>query len=274
MRLGFIARIDEETFRFASETGFDGLEIMAGKWEGQGDDPTADAAHHAMELLTRFGLKALTVQWAEDYCALEDPVKRLREFVAFAEVLDTRILTVNAWIPAGASVDEQFGYYKKLWTEFAKVVEDAGVRLLIENCPHGGRNLGHSTASFRRMFELVPSEAIGIEFDPSHYVFQFMDYAAAIREFGARIQHAVHAKDTQIMKDRLDVVGLYGDQYLGERWWRFRMPGYGDVDWHAFFVALSDISYEGDVIIEHEDPTFGGQDGLRRGHKFLRNYVF
>ena len=122
------------------------------------------------------------------------------------------------------------------------------------------------------MFELVPSKAVGLEFDPSHFIFQFMDYTAAIREFGERI-YAFHAKDTQILCDKLNAVGLYGDQWQGTGWWRFRMPGYGDADWKAIFVALSDVKYDGDIIIEHEDPTYEGEEGLRRGAKFLRQFI-
>ena len=63
----------------------------------------------------------------------------------------------------------------------------------------------------------------------SHFISQFMDYLVAIRELGDRI-YAFHAKDTQILRDRLNRVGVYGDSWLGQGWWRFRMPGYGDAD--------------------------------------------
>lgn len=99
-----------------------------------------------------------------------------------------------------------------------------------------------------------------------------MDYLAAIREFGDRI-YAFHAKDTQILRDKLNRTGIYGDQWLNQGWWRFRMPGYGDADWKGIFVALSDVKYDGDIIIEHEDPTYPGEEGLRRGAKFLRQFI-
>ena len=273
MRLGFVCGINEPMFRFAKQAGFEGLEVMAGIWEGQGDQPTRDTAKRARALLDTYGLKALTVQWAEDYCQLKNPVERLKQFVAFAHAVDTRIIAVNAWVPGGLSVAERFDYYQKLWSQFAPIVEDSGLKLVIENCPHGGRNLGNCPASLRRMFELVPSMAIGLEFDPSHFIFQFMDYLAPIYEFGTRL-YAFHAKDTQILHGRMNEFGTLGDQYLNESWWRFRVPGYGDVDWRKVFVALSDIGYLGDIIIEHEDPVFGSEDGLTRASRFLRNYVF
>jgi len=196
----------------------------------------------------------------------------MKTMVEAATILDTKLITLNAWVPRGLKAAERFSYYQKTWSAFAKLAEDSGTRIAIENCPHGGANIGNCPDAFRRMFELVPSKAIGLEFDPSHFIFQFMDYLSAIREFGDRV-YAFHAKDTQILRDRLNRTGIYGDQWFDQNWWQFRMPGYGDADWRAIFVALSDIRYAGDIIIEHEDPTYEGEEGLRRGNKFLRQFM-
>jgi len=272
MKLGFVSVPSEEKIKFAREAGFDGIEVILGQWMGKGCDMTVENGRKAKEVLDKYGIKALTVQLGEDYCTSQDPVVRIQQTIEVAKIVGTKLVTVNAWVPGGLKPDEKFDYYKKTWPKFAKLAEDAGMRIAIENCPHGGANLGNCPQAFRRMFELVPSKAIGLEFDPSHFIFQFMDYLSAIREFGDRI-YAFHAKDTQVLRDRMNAVGIHGDQFLGERWWRFRMPGYGDVDWKALFIALSDIKYDGDIIIEHEDPTYGGDEGLRRGIKFLRQFI-
>jgi sugar phosphate isomerase/epimerase len=272
MGLGFVALPNEEKIGFAQEAGFDGIEVILGRWMGAGNDMTAENGKKAKNLLDKHSVKPLTVQLGEDYTQDPKPADRMKKTIEVAKIVGTKVVTVNAWIPKGLKVEEKYEYYRKLWTEIARMAEDAGVRVGIENCPHGGVNLGNCPAAFRRMFELVPSKAIGLEFDPSHYIFQFMDYLPAIREFGDRI-YAFHAKDTQIMRDRLNGTGIYGDQWLSQDWWRFRIPGYGDADWKAIFIALSDVKYDGDIIIEHEDPTYGGDEGLRRGCKFLRNFV-
>ena len=269
MRLGFVSVPEEQKIKFAGEAGFDGIEVNFGRW---GTDLTLENARKTKALLDQYGVKALTAALAEDYTAEPDPVARMKQMMAAAKLVGTALVTVNAWIPRRLKVEEKFAFYKKTWSEFARMAEDQGLRIAIENCPHDGGNLGNCPAAFRRMFELVPSAAIGLEFDPSHFIFQFMDYTSAIREFGGRI-YAFHAKDTQILCDKLNAIGLYGDRYLGESWWRFRMPGYGDADWKAIFTALSDIKYDGDIIIEHEDPTYEGEEGLRRGIKFLRQYI-
>jgi sugar phosphate isomerase/epimerase len=272
MKLGFVSIPSEEKIKFAQKAGFDGLEVIMGRWMGPANDMTVENAHKAKDLLERYQMKALTVQLGENYTDDPDPVERMRKTIAVAKVVGTPLVTANAWIPRGLKPEEKFSYYEKVWTEFARLGEEAGVRIAIENCPHGGLNLAYCPSTFQRMFELVPSKVIGIEFDPSHFIFQFMDYLAAIREFGDRI-YAFHAKDTQIMLDKLNRVGIYGDAWLDQGWWRFRMPGYGDADWKGIFIALSDIKYSGDMIIEHEDPTYEGEEGLLRGCKFLRQYI-
>jgi sugar phosphate isomerase/epimerase len=272
MKLGFVSVPNEVQIKLAREAGFDGIEVILGRWMGADHDMSAENGRRARDVLDRYGVKALTVQLGEDFTVDADPIERMRKTIEVASLVGTQLVTVNAWIPKGLKPDDKFAYYQKVWTRIARLAEDAGVRVAIENCPHGGANLGNCPAAFRRMFELVPSAAIGIEFDPSHFIFQFMDYLAAIREFGDRI-YAFHAKDTQILHNRLNQVGIYGDQYLEQGWWRFRMPGYGDADWKGIFTALSDIQYNGDMIIEHEDPTYAGEEGLRRGCKFLRQYI-
>jgi sugar phosphate isomerase/epimerase len=272
MKLGFVSVPDESKIKFTREAGFDGIEVNLGRWCGAENDMTAENAKKAKGHLDRHGVKALTVALAENYAEDPNPAGRMKKTIECAAILGTGVVTVNAWIPKDLKVEEKFEYYKKVWTEFARMAEGNGVRIAIENCPHGGLNLGNCPDSYRRMFDLVPSRAIGLEFDPSHFIFQFMDYLAAIHEFGDRI-YAFHAKDTQILRDRLNRVGIYGDSWLGQGWWRFRMPGYGDADWKGIFVALSDIKYDGDIIIEHEDPTYAGEEGLRRGGKFLRQFM-
>jgi len=273
MQLGFVSGIKEDSFRIANEIGFDGVEIAVGKWAGRDGEPTSENAQRTKELIGKYGLKALTVQWAEVHYELENSVDRLKQLVVFANGVETNMITTNLWVPPDMAISDRFNYFKKIWIELAKIAEDAGMKIAIENCPHGVKNLASCPATFRRMFELVSSNALGLQYDPSHFVFQFMDYLAPIREFGPRI-YSFHAKDTQILYDRLNDVGVYGDQYGQDGWWRFRVPGYGDIDWRKIFIALSDIGYAGDVIIEHEDPVLCGEDGLRRGYRFLQDYIF
>jgi len=177
---------------------------------------------------------------------------------------------VNAWVPREASLDDKFAAYNRIFGELAKVARDKGCLIAIENCPHGFANIAWSPANWERMFNDLPTKTVGLEYDPSHLVWQGIDYVAALRKFGSRV-YAFHAKDTEIMPDKLSYGGIYGSG-----WWRFRIPGHGDINWKRLFTILDDLNYGGDIIIEHEDPVFSGarrDEGLRLGLKFLRQFV-
>jgi sugar phosphate isomerase/epimerase len=133
----------------------------------------------------------------------------------------------------------------------------------------GGTNIARSPKIFRRIFETW-GDAVGINFDPSHLVWQMIDQGRFIREFGGRIVH-VHAKDAMIDRE-----GLYenGVTSMGMGWQVPRMPGLGDVDWPGFFSALYRAGYDGPVIIEHEDRSFeGSDDKVKRGFLIARDVL-
>jgi len=269
MKLGFVTDLRSERVALAAANGFDGIEVAVG-WGGcplHPESATDDECRAARALLDDNHIEALTVLWGEDQTTLEDPVARFRRVVEMARLLGAEIISTNCWAPHGAALDEQHAWTVTLWGECARVAEDSGVRVAFENCPHGGANYLRTPATFEAFFEAVPSPALGLEFDPSHFVFQFIDPVPEIRAFGERI-YAFHAKDTQILKQELQRTGIHG-----ENWWRFRVPGYGDLDWRSIFIALSDIRYTGDIIIEHEDPVFGGPEGLVLAAQHLRPFI-
>ena len=105
----------------------------------------------------------------------------------------------------------------------------------------GGKNLATTPAIWRRMFEDIPSPNFGLNFDPSHFIWQQMDYLAPLAEFRSRIFH-VHAKDARIDRAALDQHGVLSYPKL---WHTPKIPGLGDVRWGRFFAALSDIGYDG-----------------------------
>ena len=138
----------------------------------------------------------------------------------------------------------------------------------------GGHNIAYSPHVWRRILEEWRRRRSGMNFDPSHLVWQMIDQARFIKEFGPHFLH-VHAKDVMIDRD-----GLYerGIMSVGMGWQVPRMPGLGDIDWSAFFSGLYRAGYDGPVIIEHEDRKFEGSDeavkrGFRLARDVLRPYV-
>jgi sugar phosphate isomerase/epimerase len=136
----------------------------------------------------------------------------------------------------------------------------------------GGKNLAISPAVWQRLFAELATPNFGLNFDPSHLIWQHIDYTRCIREFGQRIFH-VHAKDT-----RIDGDSIYSAGILGLGWHTPKLPGLGDVNWGAFFSALTDAGYRGAVCIEVEDRAFEGsledrQRALRQSKRFLKQFI-
>ena len=111
---------------------------------------------------------------------------------------------------------------------------------------------------------------LGLAYDPSHLVWQFIDPYLPLREFGHKVMH-VHAKDTQVLRDTLQDVGIEG-----QGWWRYRIPGWGEMNWTRIISDLSESGYGGVISLEHEDPVWEGAEekgthALRLGRDFLRS---
>ena len=172
------------------------------------------------------------------------------------------------------------GMFEAVWPEIIAHAEAEGIKVAIENCPMlftldewpGGQNMAISPAVWREMFRRLPSPNFGLNFDPSHLVWQHIDMVRAIREFGSRFFH-VHAKDLKIHADR-----LYEEGVMGLGWSIPKIPGLGDVNWGAFFSELSDVGYRGPVCIEVEDRAFevdlaARQHSLRLSRRYLEAYI-
>ena len=164
------------------------------------------------------------------------------------------------------SIKDNIPLFKEIFTPFCEEAERRKVRIAIENCPMmdrfnlRGENIAISPEVWDEMYRAVPSKALGIELDPSHMVWQGIDYIQAIYDYGDRIFH-IHAKDMEINRKVLKRVGILGQAFgetvgLGHGWWRARLPGWGEMDWPKFMTALIETNYKGNIDIEHEDDVF------------------
>jgi sugar phosphate isomerase/epimerase len=180
------------------------------------------------------------------------------------------------------SIDQNWSRFMDVWPTLVKTAADIGVKIGIENCPMlftgdewpGGKNLAVSPSIWRRMFESIPSPNFGLNYDPSHMVWQQMDYLQPLREFRDRIFH-VHAKDVRIDRHRLNDVGILAHPL---QYHLPKLPGFGEVDWGRFFSVLSDTGYRGPVCVEVEDRAYEGsledrKRALWQSERFLRTYL-
>ena len=176
------------------------------------------------------------------------------------------------------TLEENIELFKEVWPPIIRLAEENGVRVAIENCPMlfgkdqwpGGQNLMCTPAIYRRLFEIIPSESFGLNFDPSHYVWQQMDYIKTVRDFKDRIFH-IHFKDIKLYPERLAECGVlaYPLEYMSPK-----IPGLGDVNWSAFVSALNDIRYDGDAVIEVEDKAFEScREDVLKSIKLSKRYL-
>ena len=146
------------------------------------------------------------------------------------------------------------------------------MKLCFENCPLMG-NIAISPSLWQRIFERLPSDHLGLAYDPSHLVWEMIDPYAPIAEFASRIFH-VHAKDTRIDRERLKRTGILTDF----SWWQYVIPGRGELDWSRLLDVLKKIGYNGTVSLENEDAAYEGsvekvQEGLLAGKRYLESVL-
>jgi len=178
------------------------------------------------------------------------------------------------------TITENVNLFAKVFRPLLRYAAGRGVRIAIENCPMPGwqfeglaGNIAYSPWVWDMLYERVPDDNFGLNFDPSHLYWLGVDYLAAVEDYADRIFH-VHAKDTEIDEGALAHKG----SLLGGGWWRYRIPGMGELDWAKFISRLYEIGYDGALSIEHEDPVWGGseekvKEGLVIGGRFLEQFV-
>ncbi len=303
MQLGFVSAIladqsFEEVLAFARHSGFDCVEVMC--WPvTKAERRYAGVTHidvtnfgpaevaHVHSLYSAHGVAISGLGYYPNPLSPNEEeaqvaVAHLKKVIRAAALL--KIPQVNSFVGRDwtKSIDDNWPRFLKTWQPLIAFAEEHGVRVGIENCPMlftkdewpGGKNLAVSPAIWRRMFSDIPSPNFGLNYDPSHLIWQHMDYLAPIREFADRIFH-VHAKDVRIDRARLNDVGILAHPNL---YHTPKLPGLGDVDWGRFFSELTDSGYRGPICVEVEDRAYEGplaarHASLRQSATYLRNFV-
>src|SRR5262245_23020056 len=302
MQLGFVSAILpdqslEQVLAFASETGYDCVEIMCwpvSKAERRYAGVThldvaqfSDAdAKKTQDLVAKHGVEISGLGYypnvlSPDRDESSKCIAHLEQVILAAHRLNIRCVNTFIGRDWTRSVEDNWPRMLEVWKPLVRLAEDHDVKIGIENCPMlftkdewpGGKNLGNSPAIWRRLFaELRPN--LGLNYDPSHMIWQQMDYLKPIREFPERLFH-IHAKDVRLDRHKLDDVGILAHPNL---YHTPKLPGLGDVNWGQFFSALTDAGYDGPVCVEVEDRAYEGslerrKESLRQSHTYLRNFI-
>jgi sugar phosphate isomerase/epimerase len=303
MQLGFVSAILPdlsfgEVFAFARSTGYDCVEVMC--WPvGRADRRYAGVSHIDVtdtgdEAIARIrkvvdstgvaigGLGYYPNPLTPDREESKVAVTHLRSAIEAAKALNLPVVSTFVGRDWTRSIDDNWPLFRAVWPDLIRFAADRGIRIAIENCPMlftrdewpGGKNLASSPAIWRRMFEEIPSLNFGLNYDPSHLVWQQMDYIRPLREFASRI-FRVHLKDARVHRDRLDEVGILAHPL---EFHSPKLPGLGDVDWGRFFSALGDTGYDGPVCVEVEDRAYEAslaarKKALAQSHDYVRQFM-
>jgi sugar phosphate isomerase/epimerase len=162
-----------------------------------------------------------------------------------------------------------FDDFAKRWAPILDEFEKAKVNFALEVHPS---EIAFDIATAERALDAVKGhKRFGFNYDPSHLGYQGVDYVAFIRKFGKRIFH-VHVKDAWWGKGD-GTVGVFGGHTTfadPRRYWDFRSPGRGDIDFEQIIAALNDAGYRGPLSVEWEDSRMKREDGARQAVKFVR----
>jgi sugar phosphate isomerase/epimerase len=303
MQLGFVSAIVpdlslDEVFALAGSIGYDCVELMcwpAGKVERRyagithidviGMDQRAIDGIQELSAASGVAISSLgyypnplTPDAEESTIACS----HLKKVILAAKALNLSVVGSFVGRDWTRSVDDNWPRFKAVWPDLIKFAEDHGIKIAIENCPMlftrdewpGGKNLGHSPALWRRMFETIPSQNFGLNYDPSHLVWQMMDYIRPLHDFSDRI-FRIHLKDARVDRERLNQVGILAHplEYHSPK-----LPGLGEIEWAHFFAAVGDIGYDGPVCVEVEDRAYEADLDARKraliqSHDYVRPFV-
>ena len=303
MQLGLVSAIlDQSDFYemidIVAENGLDCVEVAC--WPaGKAERRYAGVSHIDTENLTKEQAEKYQAYAAEKKVAIsalayypnpldEDLEKRqlvidhIYSVIDAAKLMEINLVTTFIGRMPSKTISENLKEVEEVWKPILAYAEKQKVKIAIENCPMlftedewpGGQNLMTTPALFRKIFDLLDSEYIGLNFDPSHFVWQQMDYLAPIYEFKDKLFH-VHYKDIKVYWSKLQEVGVMATplEYMSPK-----IPGLGDVDWGKYVSALTDIGYSGYTCIEVEDRAFESdyedvKRSIKQSAHYLRNFV-
>jgi len=288
----------EEVFDYAASVGFKCVEVCcwpkgdsARRYSGVTHIDISNITREKMDYYLNYteksGVKISSLGYYpnaldSDSEARKIAVDHIMKLIDVSAQMGINLITTFIGKDKNKTVEENLELYKDVWTPIVRFAESQKVKIGIENCPMyfskdefpGGNNLASTPAIWRKMFELIPSDYLGLNFDPSHFCLLMADYIKPIFEFKDKIFH-IHLKDMKICRDKLDEYGVFSYPSL---WHAPKLPGLGCIDFGAFSGALNDIGFDGCACIEIEDRAFEGsiemvKSGIEQSYRFMSLYM-
>jgi len=301
--LGFVSAIlaektFEEVIDFASQHKFKCVELMCWPF-GKAERRYAGVTHIDVDALDDNRIKyinnylnsrSIYISGLGYYPNPLDPdleqsnmyFAHIKKVIAAAARLGIPVVNTFIGRDHAKNVSYNLGVFADKWPEIIAFADAKGIKIGIENCPMfftndewpGGKNLATTPAIWDKMFEIIPSANFGLNYDPSHMIWQHMDEIKPIYNYRERLHH-IHLKDAKVYKNKLDRVGIMANPL---EYHTPKIPGYGDVRWREFFSALTEVGYRGPACIEVEDKAFEKseadvQTAILTSRNFLNQYL-
>lgn len=298
--LGFVSAILghkrlEEVLDFAHAQGFACVEVMCWPSTNQDTRRYAGVSHIAVDQLSELDLANLKLRLDQHpvyisalgyYPNPMDPDEtqaafyreHIKKIIKAAKALG--IPRVNTFVGRDyrKNLADNIAKFKEVWPEIIALADALDIKIGIENCPMfftddewpGGKNLMTTPKIWDALFDIIPSPNFGLNYDPSHMVWQMMDYLYPIYHYKEKLHH-IHLKDVKLYRDKLDRVGILANplEYHSPK-----IPGLGDIQWGQFISALNDVRYRGPIVIEVEDKAYEQQEAdIERAILSARNHL-
>lgn len=303
MKLGFVSAIldgwtFEEMMDIAQSMGFQCVEVAcwpSGKAERRYagvshinvDDLKDDKIKYIQEYEKKSGVEISSLAFYPNImdANLEKRqynIDHLYKVIEASHKLGINMVTTFIGRDSNQCVEENLKLVAQIWPPILDFAKKLGVKIAIENCPMlfdntqwpGGQNLMTTPVIWKKVFEILPYDNLGINYDPSHFIWQMIDYIQPLYEFKDKIFH-VHCKDIKLDVEKLKRCGImaYPLEFMHPK-----LPGLGDVNWGKYISALTDIGYDGYTCIEVEDKAFESSrdkvlDSLRLSKKYMEQFV-
>ena len=222
-----------------------------------GGTDLAKLADKVKNMLDGTGVQVATLGY---YCnAIENPDhwETLRHVVEMAPLFGAPMVSTFAGAYEGKSVEEAMPKFKEVFTDITNRAAEKGLKVAIENCPMGGNwqhctcNIGFNPKAWEMMFNEVPADNFGLEWEPGHQIIQLIDPVAQLRQWVGKVIH-MHGKDATVDMDAVRRLGVFGAHDFAPQ----RTPGFGDTNWRDIFSILHQGGYESDICVEgYHDPV-------------------
>lgn len=300
MKLGFVSAIlDGWTFEkmmdTAQEMGFQCVEVAC--WPcGKAERRYAGVSHINVDELNVDYIKEYAAKCGVEISSLafypntmdadlekrQHNIEHLYKVIDASHKLGVNMVTTFIGRDSSKCVEENLELVAQIWPPILDYAKERGVKIAIENCPMlfdrtqwpGGQNLMTTPVIWKKVFDILPYDNLGINYDPSHFIWQMIDYIQPLYEFKDKIFH-VHCKDIKLDVEKMKRCGImaYPLEYMHPK-----LPGLGDVDWGKYISALTDIGYDSFTCIEVEDRAFESSkekvlDSLKLSKKYMEQFV-